>query len=283
MQNKEEPPHQNYQGSVLLADHIKDFVEKGWLIHKDTFDEGQLKRAKYDVRLGKAYYKAGKYGNLSDDNPLLEIEPYELVFVESYEIFEMPKNVVAMYDLRVSGCLGGMGLQTGLQIDPTYCGRIFCPLFNFSDTRVTLKYKHHLASVQFIYTTPSTPEAEAYAPLDKTRQGLLSLSDVLTDVLRQSGLQRLWTEVNKAQADLQSDLDKYRGEATRLHERVDIMVGAVFQAMAFLIAALGVMGAAMSISITSKFLVAPFPLLIGLIILFVIAFGALGFLRNRRR
>jgi hypothetical protein len=61
------------------------------------------------------------------------------------------------------------------------------------------------------------------------------------------------------------------------------MVGAVFQAMAFLIAALGVMGAAMSISITSKFLVAPFPLLIGLIILFVIAFGALGFLRNRRR
>jgi deoxycytidine triphosphate deaminase len=147
MQDKKELPDQNYQGSVLLADRIKKFVDKDWLIRKDTFDEGQLKRAKYDVRLGKAYYKAGKYGNLSDDNPLLEIEPYELVFVESYEIFEMPKNVVAMYDLRVSGCLGGMGLQTGLQIDPTYCGRIFCPLFNFSDTRVTLKYKHHLASV----------------------------------------------------------------------------------------------------------------------------------------
>jgi deoxycytidine triphosphate deaminase len=188
---------------VLLCDRIERLVVDGWLIVDNTYLDGQLKRAKYNVRLGDEYYQDGKYCKLDDDHPLLVIKPYELVFVESYEIFHLPKNVVAKYDLRIKGCLSGLGLQTGLQIDPEYYGRFFCPLFNFSDTSVILKYKDDLASANFIYTTPSTPEAERRPSFDR-RNHLVHLSDALLDVPRVSGLEKLRSEIQEARQEMQN-------------------------------------------------------------------------------
>lgn len=292
MLNKQEPPDQKYQGSVLLADRIKEFVDRGWLIVEDpqtndpnykeighTFDEKQLRRAKYNVRLGKKFYKAGDYDNLSDDKPDLIIKPYELVFVESYEVFKLPKNVAAKYDLRLRGCLEGIGLQTGLQIDPTYYGRFFCPLFNFSNEAFALKYKDDLASVQFIYTTPSTPEAERFVPFDDNRRGLFSLSRALPPVPRSSGLKSLWADFEETRKKLENDvrsssetlrsnveksredLDKAKLEfvalAVRLNTRVDSMIGAVFSAMAFTIATLGIIVGVGSMVVTTDVTVPP--------------------------
>lgn len=255
MQN--EKTEEYYAGSVLLADCIKEFVDKGRLIRKDTFDEQRLQRAKYNVRLGPKYLQGGKFHDLDEkNNPFLIVEPYELVFVESYEVFELPENVVAVYDLRISHCLGGLGLQAGLQLDPTYQGKIFCPLFNFSDETVTLRYKDHLASVHFIYTTPSTPAAEAYPPFDVERQGLFSLSYALKS-RRGSGLEKLYKDIKGTKEDiegtkeeLKSKLKEFDDKAARVHTRIDSMVGAVFGAMAFMIAALGVLVAAVTMIVT---------------------------------
>lgn len=246
MKDKEKPTQEYYLGSILLSDHIKNFVKEGLLIVSDpfyeerehTFDEQQLDRSKYNARLGKAYYKAGNFGYLDErNNPHLVVESYELVFVESYEVFKLPQNVVARYDLRISGCLGGMGLQTGLQIDPTYYGRFFCPLFNFSDSEFRIKYKDHLASVEFLYTTAPTPETKPYGG----KQELFSLSQTLLSP-RRSGLGRLWTE-----------LESFDRAATRLHTRVDAMLNAVFQGMAFLIAALAILVGVMVVGIIPEF------------------------------
>lgn len=267
MEVKEKPTEQYYVGSVLLSDHIKSFVDKGLLIADDTFDERQLRRAKYDVRLGKVYYKAGEYRNLDDSNPLLVVEPFGLVFVESYEIFKLPENVVAKYDLRIRGCLEGMGLQTGLHLDPTYYGRFFCPLFNFSDSAFPLRYKDHLASVEFSYTTPPTTETKPYTG----KQELFSLSQALPDMPRHSGLEELWTSTKKTEETLEGELVKFRDTATRLHTRVDTMVGAVFVAMTFTIAALGVVVAAVSTALTSGLEFEPLPVTISILVLFGIA------------
>lgn len=270
MQDKEKPTQEYYPGSILLSDGIKRFVQNEQLIVfdpfyeevGDTFDEQQLDRAKYNVRLGRTYYKADEFGHLDDkNNPLLVIEPYELVFIESYEVFKMPKNVVAMYDLRIGGCLGGLGLQTGLHIDPTYYGRVVCPLFNFSDQKVTLKYKDQLASVQFIYTTPPTAETKDYGG----KQNLFSVTQALLDP-RSSGLGKLWTR-----------LQEFESEATRLHTRVDSMVGATFEGMAFMIAALGVVVAAVSMILITDMPVSPATVGIGVGIVILVA--GVGFYR----
>jgi len=273
MQDKEKAGEQHYPGSVLLSDHIKSLVNEGLLIVDNTFDEGQLRRAKYQIRLGKRYFKDGKYGTLDENNPILKIEPFDQVLIESYENFNMPCNVVAQYDLIVSYCWAGLGLQTGLQIDPTYYGKIFCPIFNFSDASLILKYKKDFASVAFIFTTPPhTPETNQPEAFEQNKYGNLSLHQVVPNVPRGSGLVKLYTE-----------LKSFYIATTSLNTRVDTMIVAVLQGMAFLIAALGVMAAAMSIAMTSKFLVWPFPLLISIIILFVIAFGSYAFIRKAIR
>lgn len=226
MQTKEDPIGRDEPGAILLCDRIIKLVENDELIvidphYKDighTFNKDQLKRAKYDVRLGKAYYQHGDYHLLSDDNPLLTIAPYELVFVESYEVFKMPRNVVAVYDLRVSGCLGGLGLQTGLQLDPTYYGRFFCPLFNFSDKEVVLTYKDHLASVQFVYTTPSTQQAEETKAFDKNE--LFCLRDSLPSVSRSSGLESLHKETITMKNTLDDTLKDFKETLKADHERL---------------------------------------------------------------
>lgn len=250
MKDKGELTQRYHPGSILLSDQIESFIKKGILIVDNTFDEQQLRTAKYNVRLGKMYFKGDEYHSLDDKNPILKIEPYELVFIESYEVFRLPENMVGQYDIRISGCLGGMGLQTGLQLDPTYFGRIFCPLFNFSNKTLTLRYKKHFASVQFIYTTPPAPETKRF---ESERQGLLSLNQALPDEPGRSGLEELGRNIKETQGQLEKRIEDFDRAATRLHTRVDAMVSAVFEGMAFMIAALGILVAAISIVIIPEF------------------------------
>lgn len=254
MQVEEKPTNHYYPGSILLSDQIESFVDKGLLIVDNTFDKQQLQTAKYDVRLGKKYFQGDEFHSLDDENPILKIAPYELVYVESHEVFKLTENIIGQYDIRIRGCLGGMGLQTGLQLDPTYYGRVFCPLFNFSNKTCTLRYKGHFASLQFCYTTPPTPETK---PFDSERQGLLSLNQALPDEPGRSGLEELGRNIKETQKQLERRIEDFDREATRLHTRVDSMVGAVFQGMAFMIAALGVIVAAASIMVTTGIPLAP--------------------------
>jgi deoxycytidine triphosphate deaminase len=250
----EEWKYEKYPGAVLLGDHIKYWVKRGELIVDGTFILNHLKRAKYDVSLGKMYFKNGNYGILDESLPstmTLSIEPYELVFVESYEIFKIPKNIVAVYDLRVKCCLGGLGLQTGLQLDPEYHGRIFCPLFNFTDTPVKLDYKEHLASVQFIYTTLSNEDVEKITSCD--RNDLMSLSEALDKKPPLSGLKDLYDKINKTNTDVVSkikEIDEYNKRIDILDTKIENFTRTNFSAMAFVVGALSVMAAAIAIAVT---------------------------------
>ncbi|MGA8848551.1 MAG: hypothetical protein WB564_01810 [Dehalococcoidia bacterium] len=274
MTQTQEQPSEQYPGAVLLSDHIKEFVDRGELIVRDpwygdlgdTFDEKQLDRAKYNVRLGRTYFKAGEFRCLDEGgNTTFKVEPYELVFVESYEVFKMPPNVVARYDLRISKCLAGLGLQTGLQLDPTYHGRFFCPIFNFSDKPEWLTYKDQLASLQFNYTTPPTQKTKPYGG----KPGLFCLTQALSSP-RGTGLDALRRE-----------LEHFHEASDRLHSRVDTMVNVVYGGMTFILATLGVTVAALSFLVVnlvkpqpeSIFEVKPLALGIGIAILLIILFG----------
>ncbi len=231
MQDKQESPHPDYPGSVLLSDHIEEFVKKGWLIEKDTFEDEQLDRAKYNVRLGRKYFQDNNFGELNDySNLTLTIGAYELVLIDSYDIFLMPENIIGIYDLRISNCLSGLGLQTGLQIDPTYCGKIFCPVFNFSDETVRLRYKDHFASIHFIYTTPDTlKKAKPYGG----KNYLFSLDKVLQRPTS-TGVETVWAKIKEIQKQLDEahkKLVEARSETQNVNTVFLAVVGLVLTAI----------------------------------------------------
>jgi hypothetical protein len=172
----------------------------------------------------------------------------------------MPPNVVAVYDLRIKNCLCGLGLQTGLQLDPTYYGRFFCPVFNFSDTEVELKYKDQLASIQFLYTTFPTKKTNPF----KGRNNLFCLIQSLSADRPRSGMQSLREEIlkiqndiNKDKNDIKNDISNFENKRvelvnkfTELDNKVERVTSSNFSAMAFIIGALAVVVSAVSIAVT---------------------------------
>jgi len=279
--------HKEYLGSQLLRDRIYDLVEKEKiLIINETFDNNMLDIAKYNMRLGSQYLKDGQFGCLTETNKVLTIEPYELVFVESYEVFLLPKNITARYDLRISCCLAGISIQTGLQLDPEYKGRTFCALFNFSNERVNLVFKDQLGSIEFSYTTKWSDKVGSF---QSPRQGFMHLEDALQGQKRQSGLMQIWKDIsdinNRMNENLNNTLKKFEDTATRLHTRVDTMVGAVFAAMAFTLTTLGVLVAAITMMVTQGKipLDEPGTIIIGIAVIIAVASGSLMLLRTTMR
>ncbi len=204
---------------ILLCDRIESLVSSKRLI-VENYDNRQLKYAKYNVRLGTEYYKERKFKNLSNDDKQLTIKPYEIVFVESYEVFKLPDDIIAKYDLRISGGLAGIGLQTGLQLDPTYHGRFFCPLFNFSDQPYSLCFKEDLASVQFSYTTTPTEAALRIEAFSEDKRDLMTLSRALHSP-RSSGLLALHADIQKTRAEMEQKWTDYKSKIEEDHRSLN--------------------------------------------------------------
>lgn len=229
---------------VLLSDEIERLVNDGYLITKETFEPANLKSASYDLRLGADCVQEGTPVHLTEDNPNLTIRPYQLVFVSTFEQLNMPRNVVARYDLRLGLCHQGIGLQVGTQIDPGYQGRLYSPLFNFSNRDVPLRLKEHFTTIEFTYTTTPTEKSRHWTgearglPLHPPQSGLAELQMDLDEFRKQleDKMNVAITHIQQDEINTRSDLvDRIRDTQAR----VDSMVGAVLTLMAMIIAALG--------------------------------------------
>lgn len=90
----------------------------------------------------------------------------------------------------------------GAQVDPGYKGKLYCTLFNFSDSPIDIRYKDHLATIEFLATTK-------YKRGDKTYEGpYQNRKDILEEIYRgtypKSGLKKAYEKMNQ----LNSRVDK---------------------------------------------------------------------------
>jgi len=138
------------ESGVLLSDEIMRHVDKFGLIL--NFQEKNLKSAGYELRVGKKYAIEGVIKKLTKGKELT-IDPFQCVIVSTIEKINMPRFLIARWNLRVEWVYKGLLWLGAPQVDPGYCGRLFCPIFNLSSSPVKLKLREPLALIDFVKTT----------------------------------------------------------------------------------------------------------------------------------
>jgi deoxycytidine triphosphate deaminase len=135
---------------VLLSDHIRQYADEYKLI--EPFNEDLLRPAGYDLCVGCNYSILNETKALNDGMQL-EIGPYQVAIIETYETLNLPKFVIGRWNIRVSLAYKGLLWVGGAQVDPGFRGRLCCPIYNLSATAVTLEYRQPLAMIDFVTTT----------------------------------------------------------------------------------------------------------------------------------
>jgi guanylate kinase/deoxycytidine triphosphate deaminase len=134
-------------GGVLSARRIELCRQNGLLIQDG--DPHRVSGASYDLSLGDEYFYQGRVIRLSDEEPFLQIQPYDYAIITSHEAANMPSNVAGRFDLSVGLFTQGLILSNGPQIDPGFQGRLFCLVFNTSSSLILLKRRQHYATLEF--------------------------------------------------------------------------------------------------------------------------------------
>lgn len=137
-------------GGMLSKRLISSYISHKLLIWPgNAGDAGKISPSSYDLSLGDDYYYGGKIYTLCEKQPFLQIDPYDYAIVSSAETVNMPKDISGRFDVSVSLFCQGIILSNGTQIDPGFCGKLFCLLFNTSNKPIYLKRGEHFVTLEF--------------------------------------------------------------------------------------------------------------------------------------
>lgn len=181
-------------GGMIPQKMIQHMIKCGLLLKNADLENAT--GASYDLRLGDEYYQEGRIKILDDHNAFLRIEPYDYAIVSSMEIANLPLDVSGRFDLSVSLFFQGIILSNGTQIDPGFNGKLFCLLFNSSNTSVSIKKSQHYATIEFHKLIHPTQPYEGehqgenkiihYLPLNIMRGAIYELKKEVEDLKKQT-------------------------------------------------------------------------------------------------
>ena len=102
------------------------------------------------------------------DNKPLVIPPHQVAIVRTNEVLNIPRFLVARWNLTVGMVYEGLLWVGALQVDPGWTSYLPCPLYNLSDREVTIRYRDKLFTIDFVRTTPFTANSISYPmPFDE--------------------------------------------------------------------------------------------------------------------
>ena len=139
---------------VLLSDQIKR-LSTGKYKLIDPFEEKNLKPAAYQLTVGSDYAIRGVRGKLYDErgrNELI-IPPFEVAIITTAETINLPRFLIARWNLRVKWAYEGLLWLGALQVDAGWVGYLPCPIYNLSNKDVKLKLGDQIAVMDFVTTT----------------------------------------------------------------------------------------------------------------------------------
>lgn len=151
----------NPASGMLSSPHIAFYVDRYGII--EEYDEKCLGPATYNMRIGGNVltWEKGKkveftLGKVEDKNKnirtKLELRPNSLTFITTIEQFNLPKDIIARFNLKSKWVHEGLLLGTGPIVDPELKANLLIPLHNFSSQDVTLYYGDQIISVEFTKT-----------------------------------------------------------------------------------------------------------------------------------
>ena len=144
-------PHADKVG-VLLSEEIAFYAEEADLI--SPFNEKHLKPAGYELSVGDEAMRGGEHISLDGVDSELKIPPFEVAVIKTKETINLPRFLIARWNIRVKWAYKGLLWVGGPQVDPGYVGNLFCPLYNLSNESVYLKKGEPIALMDFVKTTP---------------------------------------------------------------------------------------------------------------------------------
>jgi len=145
---------------VLLSDEIRHYVDAFDMIR--PFEKDRLKPAGYELTVGDEYVLEGERKELKKDGEIW-IPSFSVVVIKTSETINLPRFLIARWNIRVRWAYEGLLWVGGPQVDPGWVGHLFCPLYNLSAKTVVLRYGDPIALMDFVTTTPfNASESQPY-------------------------------------------------------------------------------------------------------------------------
>ena len=170
-----------YSGAILLSDQIHYYINNldprllhnpdGKQISETELDEC-LDAASYKLRLGDEAHVGGEWVRVSADKPLV-IPAHQVAVVKTHEEVNLPRFLIARWNLRVKWVYEGLLWTGGPQVDPGWQGHLYCPIYNLAERQIVIPHKERVFTMDFALTTP-LPEnttTEDYTKSGKTEDG----------------------------------------------------------------------------------------------------------------
>jgi len=210
---------------VLLSDAIEDCVHSFGLI--TPFSTNNLKPASYKLTVGDEYALDGKIISLVDEpvKNTITIPPFAVCVVKTRETINMPRFLIARWNIQVSKAYEGLVWVGGPQVDPGYVGYLYCPIYNLRDKPVELAMGKPIAIIDFVRTSQTQSSSKPYKfPPDN-----VLFEDYKPDTLI-SG-------IAESSKQIRQDNEVVKNQLVQITSRIDTFVLITFTVIAVLFAA----------------------------------------------
>src|SRR5216683_1503086 len=216
---------------VLLSDEIEYYVNAFEMIL--PFNREQLKAAGYELSIGDEYVLGGEKKQLKKDDEI-RIPPFNVVVIKTAETINLPRFLIARWNIRVRWAYEGLLWVGAPQVDPGWVGHLFCPLYNLSDKEVVLRFGEPIALMDFVTTTRFNPsQSKKY----KRPPSRVLLQDYRAAELKSALYTLAETKIEAFKARLGEIKQTVEGSISGIRERVDNFILITFTVIAVLFAA----------------------------------------------
>ncbi|TMA07904.1 MAG: hypothetical protein E6J89_15840 [Deltaproteobacteria bacterium] len=157
----------------------------------------------------------GNTGKLFDEpgKNQVSIPPFQVLIIKTRERINLPRFLIARWNIRVRWAYQGLLWVGGPQVDPGWAGHLLCPLYNLSDKEVTLKFGEAIALMDFVTTTPFKEGESIKYPRPPSR----TLFEDYNTELKSA----LYTEARKRIDEVDSKVNNFE---TRLNTSITIVL-----------------------------------------------------------
>ena len=170
-----------FSGAILLSDQIHYYIDKlgppllrnpgKKEINQNELDEC-LDAASYKLRLGDEAHVGGEWVRIAKDAPLV-IPAHQVAVVKTHEEVNLPRFLIARWNLRVKWVYEGLLWTGGPQVDPGWQGHLYCPIYNLAERQIVIPHKERVFTMDFALTTtlPECTTTEGYTKSGYTKDG----------------------------------------------------------------------------------------------------------------